>query len=269
MRAHTKPENVTPVAQSSGPDVIKPSALCAFLLFAASACAPTPAQEMTLDRLLEAHTDARGGKAALEKIQTLVVELEIVEPGFTLTGRYRASRDGQMRIDVFAGDQRVFTEALGPDGGWQMFGDGEVADLSPGGDDALRRGVIGNLYGLHELPALGYKLEFIGSSQRNNGSFWEIEKTAPDGFSEHLYFDKDTFLIASSINTSALHPDIDSTEVRQETFYSNYQETGGVQFSNASEKRNLDTGEVMQNTTVTGREVNAMLEPGQFERPTP
>jgi len=161
----------------------------------------------------------------------------------------------------------VFTEALGPDGGWQMFDDGEVADLSPDGDAALQRGIIGNLYGLHELPALGYELTFIGSNERNGAEFWEVEKTAPDGFSEHLFFDKDTFLIASSVNTSALHPDIDSTEVRQETFHSDYQEKNGVMFSNKSEKRNLDTGEIMQNTTVTGRQVNVALEPGQFNRP--
>jgi hypothetical protein len=72
-----------------------------------------------------------------------------------------------MRIDVFAGEDRVFTEALGPEGGWQMFGDGTIADLSEDGDAALRRGVIANLYGLHELPALGYTLNFLGASERN------------------------------------------------------------------------------------------------------
>ncbi|GJL92981.1 MAG: hypothetical protein DHS20C04_26400 [Hyphococcus sp.] len=222
---------------------------------------------MTLDRLLDAHAQARGGKAALESINSVDVTLEIVEPDFSLTGHYRASRDGMMRIDVYAGDDRVFTEALGPDGGWQMFGDGKVADLSPDGDDALRRGVIGNLYGLHELPSLGYELKLIGSNERNGGSFWEIEKTAPDGFSEHLFFDKDTFLIASSVNTSALHPDIDSTEVRQETFYFDYQKVGGVLFSNRSEKRNLDTGDVMQTSAITSRRINVALDPAQFERP--
>ena len=130
--------------------------LPALLLVFVTSCAPDPDPGMTLERLLEAHAEARGGKAALENLQSMTVDLEIVEPDFTVTGQYRASRDGRMRIDVYAGDQRVFTEALGPDGGWQMFGDGKVADLSPGRDVALQRGVIGNLHGLHELPALGY-----------------------------------------------------------------------------------------------------------------
>ncbi len=240
-------------------------AFAALTALAFAGCAPAPA--MTIERLLDAHAEARGGKQALENIRTIIVDLEIVEPDFTVTGRYRASRDGQMRIDVYAGEDRVFTEALGPDGGWQMFGDGEVADLSPDGDAALQRGVIGNLYGLHELPALGYELTLIGESKRNGGQFWEVEQTAPDGFSVHLFFDKDTFLITSTVATSALHPDIDSTEVRQETFNSGHREIEGVVFSHKSETRNLDTGEIMQETTVTARQVNAVLEPGQFDRP--
>ena len=104
-------------------------------------------------------------------------------------------------------------------------------------------------------------------SERNGAEFWELEKTTPDGFSQHLFFDKDAFLLASSVDTSALHPDIDSTEVRQETFYTDYRETNGVWFSNKEETRNLETGEVMQNTTVTGRQVNVSLEPSQFHRP--
>ena len=130
-----------PSSEIPGIDMKKRLATLLFVVI--TACAPKPAPEMTLERLLDAHADARGGKAALENLQTMTVDLEIIEPDFTVTGHYRASRDGQMRIDVYAGDQRVFTEALGPDGGWQMFDDGEVADLSPDGDAALQRGIIG------------------------------------------------------------------------------------------------------------------------------
>ncbi len=239
------------------------------ILFALLTAACTQHQpEMTLDRLLASHAQARGGKDALENIRTLDVTLEIVEPGFTLTGHYRASREGVMRIDVFASGERVFTEALGPNGGWQMFGDGKTADLSPGGAEILRNGIAGNLYALHEIPALGYSLTFIGSAERNGGAFWEIEEISPEGFSEHLFLDKDTFLIASSVETSALHPDIDSTEVHQETFYLDYKDNNGVLFNTRSEKRNLDTGEVMQTSAITSRQLNLELDPSQFDRPT-
>ena len=174
-----------------------------------------------------------------------------------------------MRIDIFADSQRVFTETLNGGSGWQMFGDGRIADLSPGGNEVLLRGIVGNLYGLHELPALGYELTLVGETERNGSVYWEIKKTAPDGFSEHLFLDKDTYLVMSDVETSALHPDVDSTETPQEAFYSDFRKEGGIVFSNRTEKRNLDTGEVMQTTQVTARTVNPDLSPSQFERPEP
>ena len=96
---------------------------------------------MTLDKLVERHTEARGGAAALEIIRSSRTELEISEPAFTVRGDYVANRDGYMRIDVFAGAERVFTEALGPDGGWQLLqGESVAIGLSADGEKALRRG---------------------------------------------------------------------------------------------------------------------------------
>lgn len=69
------------------------------------------------------------------------------------------------------------------------------------------------------------------------------------------------------IETSALHPDIDSTEVRQETFQSDYREAAGVMFSNFSEKKNLDTGDIMQTDIVKSRSVNTTIDPQIFKRP--
>lgn len=222
---------------------------------------------MTLKRLLDMHAQARGGAAAIEAVNAISVEIEIVEPEFTVSGDYRATREGFMRIDVYADGTRVFTEALGPGGGWQMFADGRVEDLSPEGRAALEQGIESNLFGLHELKARGYGLKFLGAAERNGATFWEAEKTAPGGEAQHLFFDKDTFLVASEIETNALHPDVDSTQVAQETFYSSYNETGGVVFADRTQKRNIETGAVMQTATVAARRINPVLDPAQFERP--
>ena len=230
-----------------------------------SACMQKP--EMTLSRLLDNHAEARGGYETLQAIQTMDVKLEIVEPDFTVTGHYRASRDGVMRVDIFVGNTRVFTEALGRNGGWQMSGDGTVKDLSPEGAAKLQRGIISNLYSLNELPSLGYKLTLVGSTQRNGSEFWEVEKRHPDGFSENLFLDKDTFLITSSVKTSALHPDIDNAQVREETITLEHQTVAGVVYDGKSEKHNLDTGAIMQTTTVLSRVPNTSLDLTQFERP--
>lgn len=243
----------------------------AFIMLLLTACtqgsSETPPIASDLATLLERHAEARGGKDAVGAVQAVSVTLEITEPTFTVSGYYRASRAGQMRIDIYDAGQRVFTEALGPDGGWQMVADETVADLSPDGASALQRGVVSNLYGLHELPSLGYKLDLVGSTERNNSTFWEIEITAPDGFSEHVFLDKDTFLIASKVETSALHPDLDPEKTPQETFFTDYQESGGVLFSRKSETRNLETGDVMQTAIVKSHDVNVAFGKKEFRRP--
>lgn len=67
--------------------------------------------------ILAAHAEARGGAAAIEAIQSIAIRLTIDE-GWVLEDHYRATRAGEMRIDVFAEGERVFTEALHQGSAW-------------------------------------------------------------------------------------------------------------------------------------------------------
>lgn len=233
------------------------------------ACTPANQAEPDLVTIIERHIEARGGREAVESVRSMSVELEIVEPEFTVTGSYVATREGWMRIDVFAGGERVFTEALGPDGGWQMHADGVPLDLSPEGEAALRRGVYGNLYGLHELSDLGYELTLVGQTERGGRSLWEIEQTAPDGFSKHAFLDAETFLDWGEVKTAALHPDVDPTEARQETRVIEHSEAEGIWFPNRMKKIDLDSGDLLQEATITARQLNPPIDPSRFLRPEP
>jgi len=225
-------------------------------------------QSMSLATLIERHTTARGGEQAIENVRSLRLALEITEPGFTVRGDYVATRKGYMRIDIYAGEERVFTEALGPGGGWQLLrGETVASNLSEGGDRALRRGLVGNLYGLHELQGLGYKMTLLGISTREGEEFWTIDQVAEDGFSKRLFIDKASFLIVRQMESSALHPDIDPTKTRQETLISNYKGSDGVQFSRLTEKFDFDKEEIVQTVVVRQVHVNSEIDMSIFERP--
>lgn len=225
-------------------------------------------QPMTLDRLVAANTNARGGAAAIESIQAVGFEFQVTEPKFTVRGRYVATREGFMRVDIMAGGERVYTEALGPDGAWQLRkGQTEGTPESEAGAAALRRGVVENLYGLHELPGLGYTLTFAGSRKLGNENYWAIDVKAPSGFSETLYLDEHTYLVTRKIETSALHPDLDAAKKRFETLSLDYRPAGGVEFARKSEKRNLDTGEIVQTTIVKSVSINPDIDGSVFRRP--
>lgn len=57
-------------------------------------------QSMTTQQVLARHIAASGGAAAFEHLHSVRYKVEITEPQFTVTGDYRASRDGRMRIDI-------------------------------------------------------------------------------------------------------------------------------------------------------------------------
>ena len=235
------------------------------LLFAGTAAAD---DARTIEDIIARHTEARGGAGVIEAVQSVRVALEITEPGFTVTGDYVATREGFMRIDIYADGTRVFTEALGPDGGWQMMADGSVKGLTPEGLDALRRGLEGNLYGLHERAALGYRYRLVGKTEQGGRPVYELEEVASDGFSKHLFVDAETYQVIADVRTAALHPDVDSTEKRQMTFYSVFEAAaGGPLYSTVSQTRDMDTGENMQRVRITARTLNPEIDPAVFKRP--
>jgi hypothetical protein len=83
-------------------------------------CTASQAPDPGLPDLVARNTDAHGGRAAIEAIQSLEAKLRIVEPTYTAEGVWRVDRRGRMRIDVFIGGKRVFTEAFDGRNGWRL-----------------------------------------------------------------------------------------------------------------------------------------------------
>jgi hypothetical protein len=104
-----------------------------------------------------------GGASAIENVASVEIELEIEEAAFTVTATYRATRDGRMRTDVFDDDQRVFAEAYDGESGRQFVpGDSTADAMSPDGEAAVKSGIVGHIFGLHERPALSCEISLRG-----------------------------------------------------------------------------------------------------------
>lgn len=224
-------------------------------------------KEMDLATIVEKHTDARGGATKIEAVQSVALDIRITEPTFSVTGKYAATRAGFVRVDIFSGETRVFTEAIGPTGGWQMDADENVSCLSQDGFSALDKGRIGNLMGLHERSQLGYSLQLETSSQTDKSHSYYVVETSPNGFIRKYEISPDTFLIESVIETSALHPDIDAQTTPQNTKFLARASVSGVLFHTTSEKRNLTDGTLMQRAEVLNRVVNSPFVRGYFSPP--
>src|ERR1700731_4454365 len=108
-----------------------------FMMGVASVLFGCNRHSLTIDEVIERNTKAMGGRAAIESIHSIEINLHITDPGFEVDGIYRAARPGRMRIDVHAGGKHVFTEAFGGQNGWEWNGK-ESKTTSPGATAALQ-----------------------------------------------------------------------------------------------------------------------------------
>jgi hypothetical protein len=163
--------------------------------------------------VIERHTKALGGRAAIEAIQSIEFDLHITDPKFEVDGTYFAARPGKMRIDVKAGGEHVFTEAFDGQKGWQWKGKKCANGATEKATAALQHGVElpGKLFGLHELKGRGHRIE-LGERENIDGiQYYVLRLTLNDGYSTTLYVDPKTWLITRRRDVRPLHVEVDPT----------------------------------------------------------
>ena len=226
-------------------------------------CSRAPA---TLEEVIERNTEATGGRTAIEAVQSIRVDLHIVDPGFSVDGVYQAVRPGKMRIDIMSSGKHVFTEAFDGQRAWEERD--EAAATSPKAAAALRHGVElpGKLFGLHEVQQRGQKLELSGRETIAGVDYYVIRLIFADGYTTTLYVDPNTWLIARRRDVRPLHVDVDPTHVTIESRYSDFRAISGVQFSFANTDVDLTTGKVLETTTVKSILVNPAVAETIFEK---
>src|SRR6478736_5267915 len=238
----------------------------AILATASFGCSRSPT---TVDEVIERHTKAMGGRAAIEAIQSIEFDLHITDPKFEVDGTYFAARPGKMRIDVKAGGEHVFTEAFDGQKGWQWEGKGSAQKgATEKATAALRHGVElpGKLFGLHELKARCHRIE-LGERENIDGiQYYVLRLTLNDGYSTTLYVDPKTWLITRRRDVRPLHVDIDPTPTTIEQRSSDFREIGGVQFAFAGSEIDLKTGKVLETSQIKSIKVNPPIDPAFFEK---
>jgi hypothetical protein len=223
----------------------------------------------TIDEVIDRNTQAMGGEKAIEAVQSISIDLHIVDPGFAVDGTYRAARPGRMRIDVNTDGKHVFTEAFDGDRGWQWKGEGTtmVAE-SAKATAALRHGVElpGHLYGLHELRRRGHRIELIGREKIEDIDYYALRLTLNDGYATTLYVDPKSWLITRRRDMRPLHVDIDPTPTTIEQHLSEFRQVAGVWFSFANTETDLKTGKLLETTTVRAITINPKFDEDVFRK---
>jgi outer membrane lipoprotein-sorting protein len=223
----------------------------------------------TVDDVIERHTKAMGGRAAIEAIQSIEIDLHIADPKFEVDGTYFAARPGKMRIDINAGGEHVFTEAFDGQKGWQWEGKGSAQKAATEkATAALRHGVElpGKLFGLHELKARGHRIELDGRENIDGIQYYVLRLTLSDSYLTTLYVDPKNWLITRRRDVRPLHVDVDPTPTTIEQRSSDFRTTGGVKFAFASSETDCQSGKVLETTVVRSMKINPALAPSIFEK---
>jgi len=223
----------------------------------------------TVDEVIERHTKAMGGRAAIEAIQSIEIDLHITDPKFAVDGSYFAARPGKMRIDVNSGGEHVFTEAFDGQKGWQWEGKGTAQKVATeNATAALRHGVElpGKLFGLHELKRRGHRIELDGREKIDGINYYVLRLTLNDGYLTTLYVDPKNWLVTRRRDVRPLHVDVDPTPTTIEQRNSDFRTIGGVQFAFASSETDLQSGKVLETAVIRGVKINPPLVSSFFER---
>ena len=223
---------------------------------------------LTVDDVFERNTRAMGGRAAIEAIHSIEINLHITDPGFEVDGIYRAARPGRMRIDVQAGGKHIFTEAFDGQNGWQWNGKGNQGPASPKAAAALRHGVElpGKLFGLHELKQRGHQIELVGREKVDGTDYYVLRLTLSDGYATTLYVDPQSWLITRRRDVRPLHVDVDPTPTTIEQRSSDFREVAGVRFAFASTEIDLKTGKELERAKINHIQVNPPLDESIFKK---
>jgi hypothetical protein len=223
---------------------------------------------LSLDELIQRNTDAIGGHAAIEAVQSIQIDLHIQDPSFEVDGTYYAARPGKMRIDVSAEGQHVFTEAFDGRNGWQWEAKGEQKPATEKGTAALRHGVElpGKLFGLHELEARRHTLILIGREQIDGINYYVLRLNLNDGYKVSLYIDPNSWLATRRRDVRPLHVDVDPAPTTIEQISSDFREVSGVKFAFATTETDLSTGNLLESTTTKSVKINPMLPPTLFDK---
>jgi hypothetical protein len=220
----------------------------------------------TIDDVIERNTQAMGGRAAIEAVNSIEINLHIIDPGFEVDGVYLASRPGRMRIDVHAAGKHVFTEAFDGQKGWQWNGKGDQEPASPKATAALRHGVQlpGKLFGLHELRQRGHRVDLASREEIDGTDYYALRISLNDGYTTTLYVDPKTWLITRRRDVRALHVDVDPTPTTIESRFTVFRKVNGVLFPFASTDIDVATGKVLETTSVRSIKVNPQFDPTIF-----
>lgn len=179
----------------------------------------------TVEQVLDKYSQALGGKAAIEKMSTLVIKGTVDVPSTGETGTmelYRKAPNKEMQF--------ISTPSNGPtqrgfDGtaGWNWDPDSGPSDMSPA--DLMAMKLESDFYRDIRLKELYPKISVKGKEKVGSREAYVVEAPRQDGSVEKMYFDTQSGLLVQSEAPMEV-PEEGKTVVNVQ--YEDYREVEGI-----------------------------------------
>lgn len=243
--------------------------LIALAVATVAACTSLPrSSDPSLADIVRRNTEARGGAAALDRVHRVAIDVEIVEGGQTLNGRYAASADGLVRIDIYAGGRNVYAEGVDRTGVWRWTGGPGPAEpsVASGAANALTNGAENHLFGWHRFAARGHRLAMMPPATIDGRKHPVVEVRYSTGHVSYFTVDPESGQAVRRRDERAYHPDVDPTKKRVETRYSEFTAVGAVTLAHRNDDFDLANGQLLSVNRVLARTINPVLPADYFDR---
>lgn len=224
------------------------------------------AKPLTLAEVIRRNTRARGGAAALDRIRSVLFDVEIHEGGQTLNGRYAADKRGLVKVDIYADGKYAGGEGIDSAGVWTTGKNGPEPSVAKGAANALQHGAEDKLYGWHRFAERGHKLTLMPPQMIDGVTYQVVEIRYSTGHVSYFYVDPVSWQAVRRRDERAFHPDVDQTQQNVESIYSDFQKVDGVVAPHADTDVDLATGKVLATHPVLRRKINPDLPADYFDR---
>jgi outer membrane lipoprotein-sorting protein/predicted aspartyl protease len=212
----------------------------------------------TLEEILNRHTQALGGKEALEAITSSTSEYELILPGgMTGTQKYYFKYPDKLRSEM---DLKIMQTMTVFDGqkGWTKDPNGQVRELAGAELSDIQMELYFNLYAYLFPDRAKGKVEYLGREEADGINYYVIQVT-PEGIDPiKMYLDPQTYLIDKTVTRR------DIVEVT--AHYSDYLDFAGIKIASSYRISTGDPAYDMRSALV-GVEFNKPLSDELFAIP--
>ena len=242
----------------------------AFASIATAVALSTPLASPPLSgsQVIQRSLESLGGEKALRSLENLAMEIQMSESGQQLIARYRSTRSGLMRIDVYVDGARVFSEGIDEKGSWEQAGEAApIAVTTPDARNALTHGVDYLFSGIWLASERGNEAEWLGSQSVQGQDYQVVRLSFPDGFRTYFYINPDSWLIERQRDERAYHPSADSTRTTVEKIFSDWRSVCGVRLPFKQSDRDLRAEMKLSDSVIVLAHCNLPREKLEIGRP--